>query len=153
MSRWLMATMAVALFVALVVAASGFEALFTGQDPIHQADAGPYLGPSMVIAVAVVVFLSTAVGARRGSPGVSGLVAAAAGYLVMLAVGSLGYAIVTGDVAALVVFPAGYALGPFVVGTVIIAFLVVVGAIAMLRYQNRSTPPVEHADRSRVHHQ
>lgn len=137
MSRWLLAVMADSLFIALVVAVTGFEALFSGADPITEPDATPYLGPAMVAAVAIVVFFATARGARRGSPAVTGLMTAAAGYLLMLVVGSLGYTIVTGNVADLVVFPAGYALGPFVIGTVIIAFVVVVGAIAVLRCGDR----------------
>ncbi|WP_066517719.1 DUF6121 family protein [Curtobacterium ammoniigenes] len=138
MSRWLLAVMAVSLFIALVVAVTGFEALFSGVDPIREPDATPYLGPSMVTSVAAVVFFTTAGGARRGNPIVSGLVAAALGYLVMLLVGSFGYTMITGNVADLVVFPAGYALGPFVIGTVIIGFAVVVGAVAVSRHADRS---------------
>lgn len=138
MSRWLVATMTSVLFIALVIAVSGFEYLIVGTELISQPDATPYLGPAMVLGVAVVVFLSTALGAERGNPAVSGLVAAAAGYLVMLGVGSIGYALVHGDATQLVVFPAGYALGPYVVGTVVIALVTVVGGIALLRQQARA---------------
>jgi hypothetical protein len=138
MSRWLVATMTVALFIALVVAVSGFESLLSGQDPIRQADATPYLGPSMVVGAAVVVFFATAVGARKGNVAVTGLLAAAGSYLVLLAIGSLGYTIITADVAQLVVFPAGYALAPFVVGTTIVGFVAVVCGVLLVRQQHRA---------------
>ncbi|WP_439692967.1 DUF6121 family protein [Curtobacterium sp. SP.BCo] len=138
MSRWLIATMTSILFIALVIAVTGFEALLADVEVISQPDATPYLGPAMVLAGAVVVFLATAVGARDGNPGVTGLVAAATAYLVMLGVGAVGYALVRGDVTELLVFPAGYALGPFVVGSVVVALLCVVGGIAMSRHQAKA---------------
>lgn len=139
MSRWLIATMTSALFIALVVAVAGFEALLADVEAIAQPDATPYLGPAMVIGAAVVVFLATAVGAREGNPGVTGLVAAATAYLVMLGVGAVGYAAIRRDLTELLVFPAGYALGPFVVGAVVVALLSVIGGISMARHQARTT--------------
>lgn len=136
MSRWLVATMTSVLFVALVVAVTGFEALLADVEPIRQPDATPYLGPAMVVGGAVVVFLATGTGARTGNPGVSGLVAAAATYLVMLGVGAVGYALVRSDATQLLVFPAGAALGPFVVGSVVVALVAVVGGIALARHQS-----------------
>ncbi|WP_144711488.1 DUF6121 family protein [Curtobacterium pusillum] len=138
MSRWLIATMTSILFIALVIAVTGFEALLADVEVISQPDATPYLGPAMVLGGAVVVFLATAVGAREGNPGVTGLVAAATAYLVMLGVGSVGYSLVRSDLTELVVFPAGYALGPFVVGSVVVALLCVVGGIAAARHQAKS---------------
>lgn len=138
MSRWLIATMTSVLFIALVVAVAGFEALLADVEAIAQPDATPYLGPAMVVGAAVVVFLATAVGAREGNPGVTGLVAAATAYLVMLGVGAVGYAMIRGDLTELLVFPAGYALGPFVVGSVVVALLCVIGGIAMARHQSRT---------------
>lgn len=139
MSRWLIATMTSVLFIALVVAVAGFEALLADVEAIAQPDATPYLGPAMVIGAAVVVFLATAVGAREGNPGVTGLVAAATAYLVMLGVGAVGYAAIRRDLTELLVFPAGYALGPFVVGSVVVALLSVIGGISMARHQARTT--------------
>lgn len=140
MSRWLIATMTSVLFIALVIAVTGFEALLADVEVISQPDATPYLGPAMVLGAASVVFLATGVGAREGNPGVTGLVAAATAYLVMLGVGAVGYALLRGDVTELLVFPAGYALGPFVVGSVVVALLTVVGGIAMARHQAKSPP-------------
>ncbi len=137
MSRWLVATMTSVLFIALVIAVTGFEALLGGVEAVPQPDATSYLGPGMVVAGAVVVLLATASGAREGNPGVTGLVAAAATYLVMLGVGSVGYALVRGDATELLVFPAGSALSPFVVGSVVIALFVVVAGVAAWRYQAR----------------
>jgi hypothetical protein len=145
MSRWLIATMTSVLFIALVVAVSGFEALLADVEPITQPDATPYLGPAMVVAVAIVVFLATGTGAREGNPGVTGLVAAATSYLVMLGVGAVGYALIRGDVTELLVFPAGSALGPFVVGTVVVALLCVVGGIATVRHRSRASGTASHA--------
>ena len=139
MSRWLLATMTSVLFIALVIAVTGFEALLADVEPVRQPDATPYLGPAMVIAAASVVFLATAVGAREGNPGVTGLVAAAAAYLVMLGVGAVGYALIRGDVTELLVFPAGAALGPFVVGSVVVALLSVIGGIAVWRHGSRTS--------------
>ncbi len=138
MSRWLIATMTSVLFIALVVAVTGFEALLADVEIISQPDATPYLGPGMVVGGALVVFLATAVGARDGNPGVTGLVAAATVYLVMLGVGAVGYALLRGDATELVVFPAGYALGPFVVGSVVVALLSVVGGTAAAKQQARA---------------
>ena len=139
MSRWLLATMTSVLFIALVIAVTGFEALLADVEVISQPDATPYLGPAMVLAGATVVFLATAVGAREGNPGVTGLVAAATAYLVMLGVGAVGYALVRSDLTELLVFPAGYALGPFVVGSVVVALLCVVGGIATARHQAKAS--------------
>ncbi len=123
------------LFIALVIAVSGFEALLANVEVITQPDATPYLGPAMVVGGAVVVFLATAFGIPDGNPGVTGLVAAATAYLVMLGVGSVGYALIRQDVTELLVFPAGYALGPFVVGSVVVALLCVIGGIWAARHQ------------------
>jgi hypothetical protein len=139
MSRWLLATMTTVLFIALVIAVTGFESLLTGLEVISEPDATPYLGPAMVVAVAIVVVFATASGIRRRTPLSSGLIGAATSYLVMLGVGAVGYALVHGDGAQLFVFPATYALGPFVVGTVVIAFLVIVGAVAVTM-RDRSRP-------------
>ena len=139
MSRWLIATMTSILFIALVIAVTGFEALLADVEGISQPDATPYLGPAMVLGGAVVVFLATAVGSREGNPGVTGLVAAATCYLVMLGVGAVGYSLVRSDLTELLVFPAGYALGPFVVGSVVVALLCVVGGIAAARHQSRAS--------------
>ncbi|GAA3341942.1 hypothetical protein GCM10017714_28080 [Curtobacterium pusillum] len=141
MSRWLIATMTSILFIALVIAVTGFEALLADVEVISQPDATPYLGPAMVLGGAVVVFLATGVGAREGNPGVTGLVAAATAYLVMLGVGAVGYSLIRGELTELLVFPAGYALGPFVVGSVVVALLCVVGGIAMARHQARVGRP------------
>lgn len=138
MSRWLIATMTSVLFIALVIAVTGFEALLADVEVISQPDATPYLGPAMVVGGAVVVFLATAAGVRDGSPGVTALVAAATVYLVMLGVGAVGYALVRSDATELLVFPAGYALGPFVVGSVVVALLSVLGGITMARHQART---------------
>jgi len=137
MSRWLVATMTSVLFIALVIAVTGFEALLADVEAIPQPDATSWLGPAMVVGAGLVVFLATATGIREGNPGVTGLVAAAGTYLVMLGVGSVGYALVRGDGTELLVFPAGSALSPFVVGSVVVALVCVVGGIAAARHQAR----------------
>jgi hypothetical protein len=139
------------LFIALVIAVAGFEALLADVEAIRQPDATPYLGPAMVVGAAIVVFLATSMGAREGNPGVTGLVAAATTYLVMLGVGAVGYALVRSDAAELLVFPAGYSLSPFVVGAVVVALLTVVGGISAVRWQashpqGQPQPPVRPQD-------
>ena len=42
------------------------------------------------------------------------------------------------DLTELLVFPAGYALGPFVVGSVVVVLLCVVGGIATARHQAKT---------------
>jgi hypothetical protein len=139
MSRWLVATMTSVLFVALVIAVTGFESLLANVEVISQSDATPYLGPAMVVGGAVVVLFATALGIRDGNPGVTGLVAAATAYLVMLGIGAVGYALIRHDVTQLLVFPAGYALGPFVVSSVVVALLCVVGGITLARHQAKQS--------------
>jgi hypothetical protein len=139
MSRWLVATMTSVLFVALVIAVTGFESLLANVEVIAQTDATPYLGPAMVVGGAVVVLFATALGIRDGNPGVTGLVAAATAYLVMLGIGAVGYALIRHDVTQLLVFPAGYALGPFVVSSVVVALLCVVGGITLARHQAKQS--------------
>jgi hypothetical protein len=139
MSRWLVATMTSVLFVALVIAVTGFESLLANVEVIAQSDATPYLGPAMVVGGAVVVLFATALGVRDGNPGVTGLVAAATAYLVMLGIGAVGYTLIRQDAAQLLVFPAGYALGPFVVSSVVVALLCVVGGIALARHQAKQS--------------
>ncbi|MBF4582129.1 hypothetical protein ITJ54_05545 [Curtobacterium sp. VKM Ac-2865] len=139
MSRWLVATMTSVLFVALVIAVTGFESLLANVEVIAQSDATPYLGPAMVVGGAVVVLFATALGIRDGNPGVTGLVAAATAYLVMLGIGAVGYALIRHDVTQLLVFPAGYALGPFVVSSVVVALLCVVGGITLARHQAKQS--------------
>ncbi|PZF57366.1 hypothetical protein DEJ23_07730 [Curtobacterium sp. MCSS17_008] len=151
MSRWLIATMTSVLFIALVIAVTGFEALLADVEAIAQPDASPYLGPAMVVGAGVVVFLATASGVREGNPGVTALVAAAGTYLVMLGVGSVGYALTRGDGTELLVFPAGAALSPFVVGSVVVALLCVVGGISAARHQARAQPTPTAAAPEREH--
>lgn len=139
MSRWLVATMTSVLFVALVIAVTGFESLLANVEVISQSDATPYLGPAMVVGGAVVVLFATALGIRDGNPGVTGLVAAATAYLVMLGIGAVGYALIRQDVTQLLVFPAGYALGPFVVSSVVVALLCVVGGVTLARHQAKQS--------------
>jgi hypothetical protein len=139
MSRWLVATMTSVLFVALVIAVTGFESLLANVEVIAQTDATPYLGPAMVVGGAVVVLFATALGIRDGNPGVTGLVAAATAYLVMLGIGAVGYALIRHDVTQLLVFPAGYALGPFVVSSIVVALLCVVGGITLARHQAKQS--------------
>ena len=59
--------------------------------------------------------------------------AAAAVWAVMLLVGSVGYAVVRGEVVWLVLFAARYALSPFVLGAVVCAALVVLGTLLLSR--------------------
>ncbi len=127
------------LFIALVIAVTGFEALLADVEAIPQTDASPYLGPAMVVGAGVVVFLATAAGIREGNPGVRVSSPPPARTSSCSASGPSGYAIVRGDGTELLVFPAGSALSPFVVGSVVVALLGVVGGIAAARHQARDT--------------
>ena len=139
MSRWLIATMTSVLFIALVIAVTGFEALLADVEVISQPDATPFLGPRWWSAPRWWSSSRPWSGARDGNPGVTGLVAAATAYLVMLGVGAVGLRARSARTSTeLLVFPAGYALGPFVVGSVVVALLSVLGGITMARHQART---------------
>jgi len=125
--------LAAVTYTAAVIALWGFVSLALNVDAIAQRDAGPLLGPAMVLGAAVVTLVALLRVRSRRSPAGAGLAAAASVYVVMLAIGAVGYAIVRADVSWLVLFVGAYALSPFVLGAAVLSGLVVVGVWAVTR--------------------
>ena len=134
----------VALFVvitwtACVIAAFGVLSLTLDLDVISEADAGPLVGPLMVVGGAVIL---GAVLARQSSSLLGGAITAAvAVYLGMLAVGGIAYALASGRPAQLLLFPFDQIAGPFVVTAAALAGLSVLANRAVLAREGRGGTP------------
>ena len=120
-------------YAAAVIALWGFVSLALDADAIRQRDAGPLLGPAMVAGAVVVTFVALLRVRNRQAPTVAALVCAASVYVVMLAIGAVGYATIRADVSWLVLFVGGYALSPFVLGAALLGGLAVVAVWAATR--------------------
>jgi len=125
--------LAAVTYAAAVIALWGFVSLALNVDAIAQRDAGPLLGPAMVLGAVVVTFVAMLRVVRRGSPTGAALVSAASVYVVMLGIGAVGYTIVRADVSWLVLFVGGYALSPFVLGAALLSGIGVVVVWAATR--------------------
>ena len=106
-----------------VIALWGFVSLALDVDAIAQTDAGPLLGPAMVLAACLITFATLLRVSDRKSPTWPALVAAASVYIGMLLVGSVGYTLVTADLTWFVLFIGAYAISPFVIGAALLAAL------------------------------
>ena len=125
----ILAVFATVTYAAAVIAAWGFTSLLLDIDPIHQEDAGPLLGPAMIVTALAVTFIAL-LGARSGGPAVRALVAAASVYALMLAVGAVGYTLIRADLVWLVLFVGAYALSPFILSAAVLSGLAVL-AVAL----------------------
>jgi len=125
--------LAAVTYAAAVIALWGFVSLALNVDAIAQRDAGPLLGPTMVLGAVVVTFVAMLRVVRRGSPTGAALASAACVYVVMLGIGAVGYTIVRADVSWLVLFVGGYALSPFVLGAALLSGIGVVVVWAATR--------------------
>lgn len=118
---------------AAVIALWGFVSLALNVDAVAQSDAGPLLGPAMVLGACAVTFFALLRVRRRHSPTVPGLTAVASVYVVVLLIGAVGYAIVRADVAWLLLFVGSYALSPFVLGASLLSGVAVVAVWGLTR--------------------
>ena len=125
--------LATVTYGAAVIALWGFLSLALDVDAIAQRDAGPLLGPAMVLGAGVVTLVALLRVRRQKSPTVAGLSAAASVYIVVLVIGAVGYAAIRADVSWLVLFVGSYALSPFVLGAAVLSGLTVVGLWAVSR--------------------
>ena len=125
--------LAAVTYAAAVIALWGFVSLALNVDAIAQRDAGPLLGPAMVLGAVVVTFVALLKVVRRGSPTGAALVSAASVYVVMLGIGAVGYTMIRADVSWLVLFVGGYALSPFVLGAALLSGITVVVVWAVTR--------------------
>lgn len=125
-------------YVASVVALWGFLSLFLNREVIDYPDAGPLLGPAMVVAATIVTWI---VGWKAHSwPSVLG---ALVGSLVaMLFVGAVGYTLTKGDLAWMLQTSAHFALSPFVLGAAALSCLaVLILRLATSKPTTRHTTP------------
>jgi hypothetical protein len=125
--------LAAVTYTAAVIALFGFVSLALNVDAIAQRDAGPLLGPAMVLGAVVVTFVALLRVRARSAPTVASLVAAASVYVVMLAIGAIGYALIRADASWLVLFVGAYALSPFVLGAALLSGVAVVAVWAATR--------------------
>ncbi|MFD1714756.1 DUF6121 family protein [Amnibacterium flavum] len=118
----LVAAFTVVAWIATVVAAFGILSLALDLDVVPQAEAGPLLGPVMVVAAAVVLFLLLVrvIGTRQ-PPGVSFVGLAAGVYITFLIVGAVTFVAVTANPAQLLFFPINFGLSPFVIAAAVLA--------------------------------
>jgi len=129
----IVAVFGVVAWIAFVVAVFGIISLVIDIDVVRQEDAGPFLGPAMITAAAVVLGLLLVRIQRAAEPaGVSFVGCAAAVYIVMLLVGAIGYAAITGRIAQLLFFVLDYGLSPFVVAAAILAGLTGITVLAVV---------------------
>jgi hypothetical protein len=118
---------------AAVIALWGFVSLALDVDAIAQTDAGPLLGPAMVLGACVVTLVALLRVTRRHSPTGPALLAAASVYVVVLVIGAVGYAIIRADASWLVLFLGSYALSPFVLGAALLSGVAAVAVWAGTR--------------------
>jgi hypothetical protein len=118
---------------AAVIALWGFVSLALDVDAIAQTDAGPLLGPAMVLGACVVTLFALLRIGRRTSPTGPALLAAASVYVVVLVIGAVGYAIIRADASWLVLFVGSYALSPFVIGAALLSGLAAIAVWAGTR--------------------
>ena len=104
-----------------VIALWGFVSLALDVDAIAQTDAGPLLGPAIVLTACLITFAALLRVRQRSSPTGPALVAAASVYIGMLLVGAVGYTLVTADLSWFVLFIGAYATSPFVIGAALLA--------------------------------
>ena len=117
-----------------VIALWGFVSLALDVDAIAQTDAGPLLGPAMVITACVITFAALLRVRNSTGPTVLALVAAASVYIGMLLVGAIGYTLVTADLSWFVLFVGSYALSPFVIAAALLAAADVLVVWALSRH-------------------
>jgi hypothetical protein len=139
----MLAVLVVVTYAAAVIALWGFVSLALDVNVVAQTDAGPLLGPAMVLASVVVTFVALLRVRRRRSPVAAGVLAAASVYVVMLVVGAVGYTLIRADGAWLVLFVGSYALSPFVLGAAVLAG----AAVVVMWASTRGTPQAKPFDR------
>ncbi len=116
-----------------MIGASGIVALLLNQDAIDYPDAGPILGPAMIAAGAVVVALAARSTARAHRPWFGALAGAVGAVAATIVVGAVGYAMVRGELAWLVLAAGHFALSPLAVVTFVSAFVALTVAWSFAR--------------------
>jgi len=147
MSRGLLTIMATVTQLGLVVVTIGLLFYVSGDEVIVEQDAGTLLGPAMVLGSMATVFFVLARtfgvadlhGERR--PGIlrPALVASAGGYVAMLVIGSVIYALERREAIWVILFAARYAVSTFVIASSMWAGIVVAGFLVLARYDTAPT--------------
>lgn len=101
-------------YLALVVAAFGITSLLLDRDVVGEPDAGPLMGPAIVLAACAVTFVAMLRMPATGTPGLRMLSVVASAFLAMLATAAVVYSVTRGDLTWLVTITARYAFSPFV---------------------------------------
>lgn len=125
--------LATVTWAAAVVASSGVISLVTDRDVIDYPDAGPLLGVAMVIAGGVATWLGCRRAARASAPWIAALLAALGSFAAFVAVGAIGYGLIRGSGAWMLLAAAHFALSPFVLAAAVLSFLAAVGTWALSR--------------------
>lgn len=120
-------------WVAAVVAVSGVISLVLDRDVIDYPDAGPLLGVVMVAAAAGVTWAGSWRGSRAASPWLPALLTAIGSFAAFVVVGAIGYGLIRGSLAWMLLSAAHFASSPFVVAAALLAFLAAVGAWVLSR--------------------
>jgi hypothetical protein len=128
-----LALLATITYGAAVIASWGFISLALDANPIAQRDAGPLLGPVMVLAACIITFVAILRVRPRPSPLAPALGAAASVYIGMLLVGAMGYTLVTAQLPWAVLFVGGYVTSPFIAAAALLSALDVVVVWAVTR--------------------
>jgi Family of unknown function (DUF6121) len=113
-------------YAACVITLWGMLSLALDRNVITERDAGPLLGPAMALAAILVTGFALWGLRHRRSLAFVTVATAASVYLAMLIVGTIGYWFGRGALAWLVLFPARYALSPFVWGPAALAGVAVI---------------------------
>ena len=127
------AVFATVTYLALVIAAFGFVSLITDTDVIDLTDAGPVVGPVMVLGASIATFPALVRCVHSRTPWVALVLAAAASYVTMLLVGGVAYALVRGQVLWVVLFAAREATSPYILTAATLSGLTVVALWAVSR--------------------
>lgn len=116
----LLPVLAAAVFIGMLVAVWGILSVLLDRDVVDYPDAGPVLGPAMVVAAAIVtwlVALRTASVPRLVGP----LVALAVVAVVMPLVGAIGMTITRGDLTWMPTAFVHFAISPFMLAAAVLA--------------------------------
>lgn len=125
MAQGLPSTLVAVTYGALVIAAWGVTSLVLDRDVMPYPDAGPLLGPAMALGAIAATYGWVVRVRKRGGVVVCAVGAAASAWLVMIAVGAIGYSLTKGVLAWLLLFARHYAGSAFVIAPAILAGLTV----------------------------
>jgi Family of unknown function (DUF6121) len=118
-------------YLAALITLWGVLTVVNDRDVIDYPDAGPLLGPSMVIAACVVTFISVRKATIAARPWRLVVGAAVTTLLAMLLVGAVGYGVTRGDIAWMPAAGLHFALAPFVPGAAVLSSVVVAASRAV----------------------